>query len=155
MQWFWWWLYSKNWQLVELFKKSRNLNCNFQIDRRLTIEAGGVGKGAEGNMDWNNTCQTSLETYYWSSLFKFATYCIYYFVNWNVISYSHCKLYVVSMLTFPFHRIRLYKSTSRGSKMDKVYRGIPDAKDIFRIYGKGSSNSRRIYMVLQHPRNGG
>lgn len=114
-----------------------------------------MGKGVEGNMDWNITCQTSLETYHRSSLFRFAPYFIYYLVNSNVISYSHCKLYVVSMLNFPFHRIRLYKSTSRGSKMEKVYRGIPDAKEIFRIYGKGSSNSRRIYMVLQHPRNGG
>lgn len=51
--------------------------------------------------------------------------------------YSHCKLYVMSMFTFSFHRIRLYKSTNRGSKMDKVYRGIPDAKELFKNLWQG------------------
>ena len=29
--------------------------------------------------------------------------------------------------------------------MDKENRGIPDAKALFTIYGRGSANSRRIY----------
>ena len=29
--------------------------------------------------------------------------------------------------------------------MDKENRGIPDAKALFTIYGKGSANSRHIY----------
>ena len=29
--------------------------------------------------------------------------------------------------------------------MDKENRGIPDAKALFSIYGRGSANSRRIY----------
>ena len=41
--------------------------------------------------------------------------------------------------------------------MEKVYRGIPDAKELFRIYGRGraSANSRHINTVLHRPRNGG
>ena len=62
---------------------------------------------------------------------------------------------IVSMLALSFHRIRLYKSANRGSRIEKVYKGIPDAKELFRIYGRGRANSRRIYMVLHRPRNGG
>ena len=83
---FWWWFDSENQLLVKYLRKAGALTGIFRL-AGLTIGERGGGKGAEGNMDWNNTCQTSLETYQWSSLFIFTTYYIYYIVNWNPISY--------------------------------------------------------------------
>ena len=95
-----------------------------------------------------------------SMLISIYIYYILYLLHSELKSHficSNCKLYVVSMLALSFHRIRLYKSSNCGSRMEKVYRGIPDAKELFRIYGRGraSANSRHIYTVLHRPRNGG
>ena len=93
-----------------------------------------------------------------SMIISIYIYYILYLLHSELKSHficSNCKLYVVSMLALSFHRIRLYKSANRGSRIEKVFKGIPDAKELLRIYGRGRANSRRIYMVLHRPRNGG
>lgn len=47
-------------------------------------------------------------------------------------------------LLFDF-RIRVYKSFSRGSKMERVFSGIPDAKSIKETFNKPSS-PKRVYL---------
>lgn len=49
-------------------------------------------------------------------------------------------------LLFDF-RIRVYKSFSRGSKMERVFSGIPDAKSIKETFNKPSS--KRVYLYLK------
>ena len=44
-------------------------------------------------------------------------------------------------------RIRVYKSFSRGSKMERVFSGIPDAKSIKETFNKPSS--KRVYLYLK------
>lgn len=44
-------------------------------------------------------------------------------------------------------RIRIYKSYSRGSRMERVFSGIPDAKSIKETFNKPSS--RRVYLYLK------
>ena len=93
-----------------------------------------------------------------SMIISIYIYYILYLLHSELKSHficNNCKLYVVSMLALSFHRIRLYKSANRGSRIEKVFKGIPDAKELLRIYGRGRANSRRIYMVLHRPRNGG
>ena len=90
-----------------------------------------------------------------SMIISIYIYYILYLLHSELKSHFNCKLYVVSMLALSFHRICLHKSANRGSRMEKIYKGIPDAKELFRIYGRGRANSRRIYMVLHRPRNGG
>ncbi|XP_015775917.1 PREDICTED: uncharacterized protein LOC107354032 [Acropora digitifera] len=44
-------------------------------------------------------------------------------------------------------KIRVYKSFSRGSKMERVFSGIPDAKSIKETFNKPSS--KRVYLYLK------
>ncbi|XP_074608181.1 uncharacterized protein LOC141860882 isoform X4 [Acropora palmata] len=44
-------------------------------------------------------------------------------------------------------RIRVYKSYSKGSRMERVFSGIPDAKSIKETFNKPSS--RRVYLYLK------
>lgn len=53
-------------------------------------------------------------------------------------------------LLFDF-RIRVYKSFSRGSKMKRVFSGIPDAKSIKETFNKPSSKWVYLYLKTDTP----
>ena len=92
-----------------------------------------------------------------SMIISIYIYYILYLLHSELKSHficSNCKLYVVSMLALSFHRIRLYKSANRGSRMEKVYKGIPDAKELFRIYGRNLFLQNifvRVPILMDHP----
>ena len=56
------------------------------------------------------------------------------------------------LLSFPHSRIRLYKSTSRGSQLTRICTGIPEAKEILKLLGR--SKSKKLFLYLRRHRPG-
>ena len=50
-----------------------------------------------------------------------------------------------------FSRIRLYKSTSRGSQLTRICTGIPEAKEMMKLLGRSKSKKILIHLKRYNP----
>ena len=71
-----------------------------------------------------------------------ANYTLQFFYRfvWLIHIYTYICIFLLN-------RIRVYKSYSKGSRMERVFSGIPDAKSIKETFNKPSS--RRVYLYLK------